>query len=221
MFKELSPDVQDHLRLVAGLWLTTVLFASGEGLSNAFFSSAERSIVSLLSVTLFLVWLYFALLVLWNGLCFGLSQTSIQKKISTTLIAPCAITISVISGMIFWKTTSYAGYSVFVSLNEPKFSAVRAEIAAGRYEKSSSVQDILGIPAIIDAGPPVRIAFWPKGVFELEAIVYDPTGRALEWASINDYNARTGNKKEAKRLFGAEIRHCTNLTKSYYNCYLH
>ena len=75
---------------------------------------------------------------------------------------------------------------------------------------------------MVDAGPPVRVAFpLPGGILDnWQGIVYDPTGVVLrtrefrrDWSNFDDPALLP-----VKRLFGGDVQHCESMGGPWYFC---
>lgn len=79
------------------------------------------------------------------------------------------------------------------------------------------------LPFVVDAGPPIRIAFLvPGGVTDnWTGIVYDPSGAVLQ---ANTFAADWSNWDDAalatvKSLFGGDLYRCEHLEGPFYRCF--
>jgi hypothetical protein len=108
----------------------------------------------------------------------------------------------------------------------------RFALQRSRYERViSSVRDsspgegsheVNGLRYVVDAGPPVRLAFpWPGGVTDNWCgAIFDPTKVVLQANRFNGDWSQWHNQVsvEVIRLFGGDMLYCRELDAPFYHC---
>ncbi|NNC89351.1 MAG: hypothetical protein HKN82_12900 [Akkermansiaceae bacterium] len=118
-------------------------------------------------------------------------------------------------GLSFFFTAGFElGRDALFQLRKPRYERLLADAIRDG--------DVPGAEGYIDAGPPVRYAFyWQRGVIDnWVAVVYDPTGLVMSvnqaegWHDLHD-----PRWSEAVRLFGGDLYKCEKLEGHWYICW--
>jgi hypothetical protein len=105
---------------------------------------------------------------------------------------------------------------------EDRYEAIIAEVQ-GKGEVDQGWRKVGAIDYIVDAGPPVRVAFRQDGgiLDNWEGVVYDPSGSVLlarqfkrDWSNWHDPALL-----HVKKLFGGDLVYCRPIKGHFYRCW--
>lgn len=102
---------------------------------------------------------------------------------------------------------------------EPKYRVLAERLSAGTH---LSARDTADLRVVLDAGPPLRVAFpQPGGIIDnWEGIVYDPTGAVGAATGWRDgVPGRYSAPVEVRALFGGDLVACRHVRASFYRCW--
>lgn len=98
---------------------------------------------------------------------------------------------------------------------KPRYQAIVGSIERGATPAA-------GTRYIVEAGPPLRVAFpWPGGLLDNWCgVVYDPSGLVLKVRDLRPDLSNLGDPtlREVRTLFGGDIRRCEPLGGPWYFC---
>lgn len=135
---------------------------------------------------------------------------SLSIVATTALLLPLWINLA--ARAMIWTAllVNHAAYSRIVD-------EARRDII--KRDGSSIYQSAYGVRYILDAGPPLRVAFSDGGgpLDQWGGFVYDPSGRVAQARGFTDQGTLTAPAR-VRTLFGGDMVSCSHLTGSYYYC---
>jgi hypothetical protein len=185
-------------------------------------SFADRPLRDALWIVMDLVWLLYALAgigilvaLIWR---IGRRREALRRALS-----PVALVVLGAGLFLTAPTIAEAGDAFWFQRHfdalEPTYRSIAERVSAGTHLSAS---DTAGIRLVLDAGPPLRVAFkQPGGIIDnWEGVVYDPTGAvgaATGWRDgvPGNYSAPV----RVRALFGGDLVACRHVRASFYRCW--
>lgn len=209
----------ENLTRIPTFWILVWLWTmAGLGMAFGWSLASERLWIGAL-----------ALPALWAAVGLGLLARSCWRVAAhrETLRAPAAV--AVLAGLTVVAAIPLAAWGDAVRIDarlrslEPAVAVILERHNTGLTGTDGWQEGDAGLPFIVDAGPPARIAFMaPGGVIDnWTGIVYDPSGEVLQ---ANTFAADWSNWDDAalatvKSLFGGDLYRCEHLKGPFYRCF--
>jgi hypothetical protein len=106
-------------------------------------------------------------------------------------------------------------------VNRGHYEEIIAKVKRGHRSPSanSSFEEDGGVEYVVDAGPPVRVAFNPEGMLDnWSGIIFDPTGSVMLAKGFDPKTGKFAAPDRVTKLFGGDLVGCRRLGGSYYDC---
>ena len=102
--------------------------------------------------------------------------------------------------------------------NRPAYDRIVEQASHEQLGQSDGQRD--GVLYVLDAGPPVRVAFpQPGGIIDnWEGVIHDPTHALRELKGWDGPGFLT-SRLELRKLFGGDIIACQHVEDAYYRCW--
>jgi hypothetical protein len=119
-----------------------------------------------------------------------------------------------------WSATILFDWSSFL-LNRGDYLQIVHRLESGQEvpEANGVWSEVMGHDVVVDAGPPLRVAFpQPGGLLDnWNGIVYDPTAK-VETAQGLSADGRFSASPKVRALFGGDIVKCSHIAGAFYRC---
>jgi hypothetical protein len=183
------------------------------GLGVALTSRVAAEHLSVLSFLPVLVW-GLAGLALLGSLLWKARHKSARR---TTL---CHVGAVIATAVLFAPVASLGGKlteRIRFAWQRPAYDRIVARAQAGKIAAGN--RTVEGLDYIVDAGPPVRVAFvWPGGILDNWCgAVHDPSGEVLKVKDLPPWS-NEWRHGEVTGLFGGDMVSCRSLDHMYYLC---
>jgi hypothetical protein len=180
-------------------------------------SFADRPLEDALWIESSGVWLLYALaglgiflVLLWRGDVHRRAPSSVALVVLGLGVFLTHATLAR-RGDAFWFQRRFDAH-------EPQYRSIAERLSAGA---RLSASDTASIRVVLDAGPPVRVAFpQPGGIIDnWEGVVYDPTGAVASATGWVGVAGRYSAPPQVRVLFGGDLVACRHVRASFYRCW--
>lgn len=163
-----------------------------------------------------------------GGLVFtvrGIRSARQSGPASKRVAAASAVPVMIIAtAALAWPALAVGGYVGDLTrllLNQRRYEAIiaNARLRKQASDGASTIKQDAGVEYIVDAGPPVRVAFNPEGFLDnWSGIIFDPTGKVTLADGFNPVTGKFAAPDQVTKLFGGDLVECRHLWSAYYQC---
>ena len=140
-------------------------------------------------------------------------------RVAAALAAPAMILAVLI---LVWPSLDAGRHFGSLSrliVNRSKYEAIIARSQSSKPDETGAYLEQQGITYIVDAGPPVRVAFNPAGFLDnWSGIVFDPSGEVMQADGFDPGTGKFRATDGVTKLFGGDLVACRHLLWEYYSC---
>jgi hypothetical protein len=141
-----------------------------------------------------------------------------------TINVLAAPVLMVITFLLAWPSLgagSFSGTWTRLMVNRSHYETIITKVKRGHRAPSttSSFEEDGGVEYVVDAGPPVRVAFNPEGMLDnWSGIIFDPTGEVMMAKGFDPATGKFAAPERVTKLFGGDLVSCRHLWARYYDC---
>ena len=168
-----------------------------------------------------IVWLLFAIWVFYGLVLLAISLWRMRRPALRGVAVRSAAAILAMGVLFFPLSMFFDRASKWLRFKRERATYERVVDRIQGEPASSGLRESDGQRYIVDAGPPVRVAFvwWDSGSDRWCGAVFDPTREVLR---INQGLPTRGTAEwhshSLRRLFGGSMRTCRSLDEHYFHC---
>lgn len=173
------------------------------------------------SPVLIIVFVVGGVIYLVRGIRVARQGGSTRDRAITALGAPVMMGVTLAVAWPSLAAGSFTGTWTRLMVNRGHYEEIIAKAKHGHRSPSpdSSFEEDGGVEYVVDAGPPVRVAFNPEGMLDnWSGIIFDPTGEVMLAKGFDPKTGKFAAPSRVTKLFGGDLVGCRHLWGSYYDC---
>ncbi|GAA3251647.1 hypothetical protein [Sphingomonas yabuuchiae] len=156
-----------------------------------------------------------------QGIRIARQAKSMRDRAIAALAAPFMIGMTLVVAWPSLGAGNFIGTWTRLMVNRGHYEAIIERAKRGHRSPStdSSAEVDGSIEYVVDAGPPVRVAFNPEGMLDnWSGIIFDPTGEVMLAKGFDGKTGKFAAPDRVTKLFGGDLVGCRHLWGNYYDC---